>query len=96
MRKKRSWTPIEDDENFEIESNFFLTGLGIDMPSTDMDYPFVFPARHGVDEISPSNYFEPAYDVCVSSLFYYFVLTVHLPGQGSNSNAFPYHLLRGL
>ena len=69
MEKKRGWEPIEDDEPFEHESNFFLTGLGIDMPSRDDNFPLVFPARHGEEEIAPEDHYDYIYDVFAALSF---------------------------
>ncbi|KAJ4128221.1 hypothetical protein NW768_008509 [Fusarium equiseti] len=49
--KPDDWTPQTDDEEFEISSSYFLSGLSDHMPSRDEGGPEVFPARHG--ESSP-------------------------------------------
>lgn len=36
----------KDDEEFELSSNYFLTGISDHMPAGDCDCPSVFPARH--------------------------------------------------
>ncbi|KPM43224.1 hypothetical protein AK830_g3373 [Neonectria ditissima] len=46
VRKQSDWQPDADDEEFEREGQFFLSGLSDYMPSRDMDSPTVFPARH--------------------------------------------------
>lgn len=63
MEKRRDWQPIEDDEGFELESDFFLTGLGIDMPSRDENSPTVLPVRHGADLIEPEDWHIYAFGV---------------------------------
>ena len=53
-KKGEGWQPEADDENFEVESRFFLTGIGDGSP----DYgPLegLKPARHGISSISISN-----------------------------------------
>lgn len=67
MEKRSDWQASEDDEDFEIESNYFLTGLGIDMPSRDENSPRVFPVRHGADEIQPEDWYIYALHVGCSS-----------------------------
>jgi len=49
--KPDNWQPQTDDEDFEISSSHFLSGLSDCMPSRDESNPEVFPARHG--ESSP-------------------------------------------
>lgn len=49
--KPDDWTPQTDDEEFEISSSYFLSGLSDYMPSRDIGGPEVFPVRHG--ESSP-------------------------------------------
>ncbi|KAE9377456.1 hypothetical protein N431DRAFT_330067 [Stipitochalara longipes BDJ] len=48
--KSPGWEPESDDEEWEQESEVFLTGIGDRFPSRDMDYPEVVPARHGWDQ----------------------------------------------
>jgi len=57
VRKNDNWTPEPDDEDFELQSDFFLSGLSDHMPSRDMRSPTVTPARHGLAE--------PNADTCV-------------------------------
>jgi hypothetical protein len=47
--KDGTWTPAPDDQEFELSSNYFLSGLSDHMPSRDIDSPRVVPARHGVE-----------------------------------------------
>lgn len=56
LPKPSNWVPSNDDEEFEIEGDYFLSGLGIDMPSRDENYPLVFPVRHGAEEIHPEDW----------------------------------------
>lgn len=41
------YRPSFDDEPFEREGEFFLSGLSDHMPSRDTDCPHVYPPRHG-------------------------------------------------
>jgi len=47
------WNSEPDDENFERESNYFLSGLGDRMGSWDDD-GFCSPIRHNVGELDPA------------------------------------------
>lgn len=49
------WKPDDSDEWFEREGDFFLSGLSDHMPARDMDYPIVFPGRHGCDSPHADN-----------------------------------------
>jgi hypothetical protein len=55
MRKERAWKPDPDDQEFELEGDYFLTGLGDSMQSRDMGWPEVSPPRHGVDSPQAEN-----------------------------------------
>ena len=57
MRKPRGWkfVPAEDDEDFEKEGDFFLSGLIDHMPSRDIDWPRALPPRHGCDKPHGEN-----------------------------------------
>jgi hypothetical protein len=57
VHKNDNWTPEPDDQEWELHSDYFLSGLSDQMPSRDMSSPTVTPARHGVDE--------PNADTCV-------------------------------
>ncbi|KAF4452364.1 hypothetical protein F53441_4773 [Fusarium austroafricanum] len=46
VRKSENWKPAPDDEQFEIQGHFFLSGLSDHMPSRDICEPVVFPERH--------------------------------------------------
>lgn len=91
MKKRPNWVPIEDDEDFEIESDFFLTGLGTDMPSRDENSPRVFPARHGADEIELEDKYTYAFGVSRSSSNQPSLLTFYLIDR--DRIAFSPHLL---
>lgn len=49
VRKGSNWRPEPDDQDFELQNNYFLTGISDHMPSRDIDSPKLIPARHGVD-----------------------------------------------
>jgi hypothetical protein len=55
--KGPDWTPEPDDQEWEKESEFFLTGIGDRFPSRDMASPNVYPPRHGWDEGAADTYF---------------------------------------
>ncbi|KAL3418165.1 hypothetical protein PVAG01_09880 [Phlyctema vagabunda] len=50
MRKNTSWVRQPDDLDFEVESECFLSGISEHMPSRDIDFPIMFPPRHGLDD----------------------------------------------
>ena len=53
-KKREGWQPEADDESFEVESQFFLTGVGDKSPdSGPLDE--IRPARHGVSSIWIGN-----------------------------------------
>jgi hypothetical protein len=52
--KDEDWKPEEDDEEFEIESNYFLTGLGEGSPD-EAPLDNISPPRHGVSDILINN-----------------------------------------
>ena len=47
--KKEGWEAEEGDEGFEIEGNFFLTGV---VDGTPYETSRMTPTRHGIDSIS--------------------------------------------
>jgi hypothetical protein len=57
VRKPRGWTydPLPDDEDFERNGEFFLSGLSDHMPSRDYASPVVTPERHGCREPHAEN-----------------------------------------
>jgi hypothetical protein len=48
--KPPNWRPEPDDQEWEKDTEYFLTGIGDRFPSRDMAFPNVYPARHGWDE----------------------------------------------
>jgi hypothetical protein len=54
--KGSDWTPEPDDQEWERESECFLTGVGDRFPSRDMAFPNVYPPRHGWDEGEADTY----------------------------------------
>lgn len=50
IRKGEKWQPEADDQEFELNGKYFLSGLSGHMPSTDDGGhgPDYLPARHGV------------------------------------------------
>ena len=66
MRKPKSsevssWTPDENDENFEREGDFFQSGLSDWMPHRNMRPADVHPGRHHCDTPYPDNYINADY-----------------------------------
>ena len=53
-KKGEDWQPEGDDEDFEIESQFFLTGVGDKSPDTG-PLQRIRPARHGIFSITIGN-----------------------------------------
>ena len=53
-KKGEGWQPEADDEDFEVESQFFLTGIGDGGPDPGSVQGFT-PARHGISEASIGN-----------------------------------------
>ncbi|KAL9623435.1 MAG: hypothetical protein Q9160_002328 [Pyrenula sp. 1 TL-2023] len=60
VRKGPELRSEKDDEEFELSSDCFLTGISDHMSARDCDSPTVFPARHGVKIASADVFF---YDV---------------------------------
>ncbi|CAM1502624.1 Fc.00g074000.m01.CDS01 [Cosmosporella sp. VM-42] len=58
----KPWSPLSDDEEYEASGSFFLTGLSDHSPSTDTDYPSMFPIRHGVEYPAATNHLYDADD----------------------------------
>ncbi|KAF2641925.1 hypothetical protein P280DRAFT_468412 [Massarina eburnea CBS 473.64] len=54
--KNSDFVPQDDDEDFEKEGDFFLSGLGDYMPSRDIDCPRVTPPRHGCRQPHAENH----------------------------------------
>ncbi|KAK2016459.1 hypothetical protein LZ32DRAFT_79544 [Colletotrichum eremochloae] len=56
--KPSGWKPEDDDdEDVERDGEYFLTGLSDHMPSRDMEFPVVFPKRHGCGRAVADNCF---------------------------------------
>jgi hypothetical protein len=50
------WSPEPDDQEWEREGGYFLTGVGDRFPSRDIAFPNVYPPRHGWDEGEADTY----------------------------------------
>lgn len=50
MKKEDGWIREEDDEDFEIEGDYFLTGVGDGSPD-EAPLDDIEPARHGVSSV---------------------------------------------
>ena len=55
VRKTEGWEPEDDDEDFEIKSGYFLTGVGDGSPDY-VPLEDIKPARHGIDSISIASF----------------------------------------
>ena len=53
-KKEEGWQPEADDESFEVESQFFLTGIGDGSPDSTA-LQGIRPARHGLSIVSIGN-----------------------------------------
>lgn len=56
VRKTAEWTPEPDDQSFELDGKYFLTGLSGHMPSRDEGGPEFVPVRHGQEDLFPDTY----------------------------------------
>ena len=54
VRKGSGWKPEPDDQDFELESNYFLTGIGDGSPD-EAPLENIKPVRHGFEYILISN-----------------------------------------
>ncbi|MCJ1391456.1 hypothetical protein MMC18_004320 [Xylographa bjoerkii] len=54
MQKDPSWKPEPDDQDFELESDYFLTGIGDGSPD-ERPLDEMKTVRHGVERIDVSN-----------------------------------------
>ena len=54
MRKQPQWQPEPDDQEFELNSNYFLSGIGDGSPD-EAPLENLSPERHGVDSILVNN-----------------------------------------
>lgn len=54
VKKEKGWEPDDDDQDFEIETEYFLTGVGDGSPDyTPLED--IKPARHGISRTSIAN-----------------------------------------
>ena len=53
-KKEEGWQPENDDQDFELESDYFLTGQGDGSPD-DEPLMIIEPVRHGVEYTYISN-----------------------------------------
>lgn len=54
VKKREGWEPEDDDEDFEIKSEYFWTGVGDGSPDY-VPLEDIKPGRHGVDRILIEN-----------------------------------------
>ena len=54
VKKREGWEPEDDDEDFEIKSEYFLTGIGDGSPDC-VPLEDLRPARHGIESIHIAN-----------------------------------------
>jgi hypothetical protein len=57
VRKPGDWTDEPEDQDFEQQGHFFLSGLSDYAPSRDVDWPRVFPPRHDCESPQADNTF---------------------------------------
>ena len=57
VRKTPDWKSELDDQEFELSSDYFLSGLSDFMPSRDEGRPKFTPARHGAKYLMPDTAF---------------------------------------
>lgn len=50
LKKEANWMPENDDQDFEIEGDYFLTGVGDGSPD-EAPLDNIQPARHGISDI---------------------------------------------
>jgi len=72
IKKEEDWQPEADDQDFELASDYFLSGIGDGSPD-ESPLEDIMPARHGVDEMLIDNCL---YGSRVSSLFKLFQLSI--------------------
>ena len=53
-KKKESWQPEHDDQDFELKSDYFLTGQGEGSPDSEL-LRDIKPIRHGVEQTYINN-----------------------------------------
>lgn len=49
--KTPEWTSEPDDQEFELNGKYFLSGLCGQMPSRDIGGPTMTPPRHGAEDL---------------------------------------------
>ena len=54
LKKEANWMPENDDQDFEIEGDYFLTGVGDGSPD-EAPLENLQPARHGISSDYPLN-----------------------------------------
>ena len=54
VKKGKAWEPEDDDQDFEIESELLLTGVGDGSPD-DGPLKDIKPARHGINSTHIAN-----------------------------------------
>ena len=54
IKKEAEWQPEEDDQDFELESDYFLSGFGNGSPDVE-PLEITMSVRHGVDSVYISN-----------------------------------------
>ena len=57
LGKQSDWKPEAGDEDFELEGNYFLSGLGDGSPA-DLELRHIRPARHGIERALVGNWRE--------------------------------------
>lgn len=55
--KSSEWWPQPDDQSFELNDYYFLSGLSGHMPSRDCGDPDFVPVRHGAEDLSLDTVF---------------------------------------
>jgi len=54
LKKKPDWQPEEGDNDFELTSEYFLTGISDGSPDEDI-LRDLKPVRHGIEDVGVSN-----------------------------------------
>ena len=64
LKKGKDWLPEPDDQDFELESDYFLTGVGDGSPD-EAPLRDIKPERHGVGEVMIDNlYVRHLHQIC--------------------------------
>lgn len=90
VKKGEGWEPEDDDEDFERESEFFLTGVGDGSPDF-APLENIKPARHGIDNIWIANVCRLPFPV--SRAHWNQVLTRRATGGRRRGTSFPSNML---